>query len=131
MRRTGYTGAFVTDGAAVGLINENLRTHSVLNGNPLEAQPIQGTQAPRLREVCWSGVNVGHRCGNVIWGGEIYVDGHLKSVYLAEGPTIQGDSGGPVWDPVTHKAVGLITGGSREHGGECHLRSDKNIFTPE
>lgn len=55
------------------------------------------------------------------------IDGHLKVVYLAKNLTVSGDSGGPVWDPETHKAVGLITGGSKEAGGKCWPTSYQGV----
>jgi YD repeat-containing protein len=120
VRRSGYSGLVVTDAAAIGLLDEDLRSHSVINGDPLEAQPIQGSQGPNVtKHVCWSGVYSGKRCGMVLDHFERYFDGHLKAVYIVEGISILGDSGGPVWDGESHKAVGVITGISKELKGKC------------
>jgi len=139
VRRSGFAdaGLGVTDGAGI-LIDEALGSHSVLNGSPLEAQPIQGAQKAREKKhVCWSGVVGGKQCGKVLFHTEgFFASGYIKAVYVVEGITIQGDSGGPVWDPETHKAVGLITGPSSEAGGSCWETSTGAIgcnrltFTP-
>lgn len=129
VRRSGVSSNVVaTDGEGVLLEDENLRSHSVLNNDPLEGQPIQGIESPSVgRHVCWSGVYGGNHCGRVISHNEPFFGGHLKAVYLVKGLTISGDSGGPVWDPVTHKAVGLITGGSKEAGGSCWPTSYQGV----
>lgn len=127
---------YPVDGEAIW-IDEDLRSHSVLNGQPLEAQPIQGTERPHDREwVCWSGIYGGNQCGRVLWHGSTFIEGIAEHVYLAKGLNIQGDSGGPVWNPETHKAVGLITAVSGEAGGKCWI-TDYNahactrmLFTP-
>lgn len=132
VRRTGYTQIPTVDAEAVNLEDEGLRSHSVLNGSPLEPQPIQGVQAPRIhRYVCWSGIFGGNHCGMVIWAGEKIIDGHVKTMYAANGPSAQGDSGGPVWDPNTHKAVGLITAGSADFGGSCFRLPEGPIDCPQ
>lgn len=134
--RSSYSGFVVTDGAGVW-IDENLRSHSVLNGSPLDAEPIQGVQVTQVRKtVCWSGIYGGKNCGLVLRPSEVVISGHLKVVYLVKGLSIRGDSGGPVWDPITHKAVGLITGISDEESGKCWETSyesivcSRMIFTP-
>ncbi len=129
VRRTGYSGFYVVDGAGI-LIDEDLRSHSVLNGDPLEAQPIQGSQGPNVtKHVCWSGVYGGKRCGMIIDRVETVINGRMKAVYIAEGISISGDSGGPVWDPESHKAVGLITGNSSAVNGKCWATSYPGLVT--
>jgi YD repeat-containing protein len=136
VRRSAYDLVAPTDGEAI-LIDKSLRSHSALNGSPLEAQPIQGVQPAGVsRHVCWSGIFGGKQCGKVLFHTEAFFGGRLKAVYIVDGLTIKGDSGGPVWDPATHKAVGLITGGSREAGGKCWKKSwggiacSRMAFTP-
>lgn len=136
VKRREYTAPQWLDGEGI-LIDESLRSHSVLNGSPLEVQPIQGVQKARVKKhVCWSGPIGGSQCGKVLLHREAYFGPRLKKVYVASGVTIQGDSGGPVWDPKTHKAVGLITGASRAAGGLCWVTSRQEIacnrmaFTP-
>jgi YD repeat-containing protein len=134
-----FTNQAVTDAEGVLMISPSLKSHSVLNGSPLEPQSIQGTEAPMLHHrVCWSGKTLNHHCGNILKAEEINADGRFDWGFLVSGPTAQGDSGGPVWDPETHKAVGLITAGSPdyEHNKLCALlpsnlvRCPRMIFTP-
>ena len=143
VRRRQYgAGGVEVDGEGVWLQDESLRSHSVLNGDPLAAQPIQGAQAARLhRTVCWSGIN-GKDCGSVVLHGKGPAeDGHggHKWMFLALGVVGEGDSGGPVWDPETHKAVGLITSETPGYGGKCWSRParfrsiktcNRMLFTP-
>jgi tripartite motif-containing protein 71 len=104
-----YSGDLIRVDAEAILIDKSLRSHSVLNGSPMHAESIQGAQHPRVgRFVCWSGVTGGQHCGEVLRRDEIYEGGMVDFVFRVEGPSAQGDSGGPVWDPITHKAVGLI-----------------------
>lgn len=60
-------------------------------------------------------------------------------MFLALGVVGEGDSGGPVWDPETHKAVGLITSETPGYGGKCWSRParfrsiktcNRMLFTP-
>jgi YD repeat-containing protein len=120
VKRREYSDPHLIDGEGI-LIEKSMRSHSVLNGSPLEAEPIQGAQRARVgKEVCWSGVVSGRDCGKVWFytPGE-FDDGTEKDVYVAVGISFKGDSGGPVWDPNTHKAVGLITGATGGGGGKC------------
>jgi hypothetical protein len=104
-----FEGDLIRTDAEAILIDKSLRSHSVLNGSPMRAEPIQGAQRPRAnRFVCWSGVNGGQHCGKVLHLEEGVVEGMLDFGFLVDGPAAEGDSGGPVWDPITHKAVGLI-----------------------
>ena len=122
VRRDGYRPSeyLATDGAGI-VIDENIRSHSVLNGRPLTAQSIQGIEGPKLNsEVCWSGIFGDRQCGTVLFHTPTYVGGHKRYVYVASGPSIEGDSGGPVWDPETHKAVGLISVGWPSEEVPCH-----------
>jgi len=138
VRRNAYIGLILpTDGEGIFLMNENLRSHSVLNGDPLEAQPIQGVQVPHNREtVCWSGIYGGNQCGKISWHGESLISGRVEATFMVKGLSIKGDSGGPVWDPETHKAVGLMTAVSSEDGGKCWKTSYNSVactrmkFTP-
>jgi sugar lactone lactonase YvrE len=138
IRRRPYEGGgVVVDGEAIS-IDENYRSHSVLNGDPLEAQPIQGVQAPRLHHrVCWSAIHE-KVCGPVTVSGVTHPQdgfGAHNWVFLAHGMDAQGDSGGPVWDPETHKAVGLITAATGAQGGKCWREGkveacNRMMFTP-
>ena len=55
--------------------------------------------------------------------------------YVANGEVATGDSGGPVWDPDTHRAVGVIIGSSPdfahcEHTFVGDMRCDMMAFAP-
>jgi hypothetical protein len=139
VRRNPYGSVIVypTDAAGVLLNDENLRSHSVLNNSPLEAQPIEGVEAVHEGgHVCWSGIDGGNHCGRVLWLSESRIEGRFEKTFLVRGLSIQGDSGGPVWDPETHKAVGLITAITNEGGGKCWKTSyraqacNRMRFTP-
>lgn len=107
--------------------NEDLATHSVLNGSPMVPQPIQGAMQPKVRRtVCWSGVFGGQHCGRIIKR-EPYPSpaGGLQYLFLVNGPAASGDSGGPVWDRDAHKAVGLIEAGA---GGSWTLPSGQVMY---
>jgi YD repeat-containing protein len=135
VKRNGLQANPAVDGAGI-LIDENWRSHSVLNGNPLEVQPIQGGEKPRRGiKVCWSGLITGNHCGFVKFHTELIVAGHRATVYVAGNQSGTGDSGGPVWDPATHRAVGIISGSSPEFAHCEKLSSerevcDKMAFTP-
>jgi YD repeat-containing protein len=107
----GPNDKIVIDAEAVS-IDDSMRSHSVLNGSPMVPQPIQGTVRPRIRRtVCWSGVWGGQHCGKIIrkLRSPTGVGDTEDFTFLVNGPAAEGDSGGPVWDRDTHKAVGLIT----------------------
>ena len=138
VKRSGYAGGGTTlDGEAIYLTDEALRSHSVLNGEPLEAQPIQGVQAVKMRKtVCWSAIFSDQECGRVIANQRSFDAAGQKWVFVARGIGVEGDSGGPVWDPETHKAVGVITSVSSTLGGKCAVTSygamecNRMLFTP-
>ncbi len=93
------------------------RSHSVLNGTPLEPQSIQGSERPpETKKVCWSGVVTGHHCGYMEGLATMTEQPTGKSIfgYVVKGEAANGDSGGPVWDPTTHRAVGTIVGSSSD-----------------
>jgi hypothetical protein len=94
-------------------ISDDLRSHSVLNGTPLEPQSIQGSEGPpEGHKVCWSGIRTDHHCGYLEGFLNVPSAGRKVLGYVVKGEAASGDSGGPVWDPRTHKAVGLIVGSS-------------------
>jgi len=109
----GPSDKIITDAEAI-LISSGLRSHSVLNGSPMVPQPIQGSVRPRIRRtVCWSAVYGGQHCGRIIrkLRSPTGVGDTEDVTFLVNGPAAEGDSGGPVWDLKTHKAVGLIAVG--------------------
>jgi hypothetical protein len=126
-----------TDGEGVRLTDKSFRSHGVLNGSPLEVEPIQGIQSPKVgRKVCWSGIKGGRHCGKIIKRVSRVVEGRFMKLFKVEGPDAQGDSGAPVWDPVTHKAIGLITSGEKSSDKPCHILPGpaewcpRMLFTP-
>jgi hypothetical protein len=93
-RRNGFDAFPAVDAGAVGLFDENMRSHTQLSD-----------------------------------------EGRQVIVFVAAGYTVSGDSGGPVWDPETHKAVGLISGSSPEFAhceelGGGRVACDHMAFTP-
>lgn len=132
VRRGPYSPAeyAVTDAEGI-LIDESIRSHSVLNGSPLEAQSIQGVEPVKVEsDVCWSGVEGGNHCGKVLYQYPSIQSQHGRLLYRVAGPVIAGDSGGPVWDPVTHKAVGLITSGAPGVGRDCRILPSGHEWCP-
>jgi hypothetical protein len=126
--------SFITDAEAV-TVAESLRSHSVLNNHDgtLAIQPVQGAEQVLGGIVCWSGVSSGSHCGEI--EGEAFVSGdgsHETLVYEAKGPAAQGDSGGPVWDPETHEAVGIMTTASPgpNPGENCERLPSGSITCP-
>jgi tripartite motif-containing protein 71 len=107
-------GDVVSIDAEAVLVNKDLATGSVLNGNPLVPEPIQGAMQPRIgRTVCWSGVYGGQQCGRIIRREPFPgLEGSIQYLFLVGGSTAKGDSGGPVWDRDAHRAVGVITAGA-------------------
>jgi YD repeat-containing protein len=132
VRRSGWKPGPSIDGAAINLEDENLRSHSVLGNNPLQVEPIQGAQTPKAhRYVCWSGVEGGYHCGMVMWREELITGGHTVITFLVNGPAAEGDSGGPVWDPNTHKAVGTMTSNTNILGGACTILPTGSKMCPQ
>jgi YD repeat-containing protein len=92
-------------------ITKALRSHSVLNGDPLLPESIQGAMRPVVsRSVCWSAVEGGQHCGRIIRKRRSLTGiGKTRDfTFVVNGPAAEGDSGGPVWDRRAHKAVGII-----------------------
>lgn len=116
-------GRYASDpvAASAASTNRSLRSHSVFNGKSGKVEPIQGVQrATTERWVCASGVNASNECGKVLGPGFIRKKGiGAEYQFIADILTKSGDSGGPVWDPITHKAAGLIRAGTSAKDGEC------------
>jgi YD repeat-containing protein len=124
----------VTDSEAV-LIDPSRRSGSVFIGDPRSLYPMLGAKQPRIgMNVCWSGVNGGTECGQLYRRRWVRLDDGRRTIEAAvKGRAAQGDSGGPVWDPNTQKAVGIISGG---FGNPCPELKDgerscsRLTFTP-
>ncbi|MGN6588247.1 MAG: DUF6531 domain-containing protein [Solirubrobacterales bacterium] len=122
-----------TDGEGILLVNQELRSHSVLTGNPLKTETIQGVEPPKIgMMVCWSGISGGSHCGRILKKLPRIVDGRYVWVFKVEGPDAEGDSGAPVWEKSTNKAVGSITSGEAAWGigKPCHFLSNKAEWCP-
>jgi YD repeat-containing protein len=119
------------DGEAILLKEKELRSHSVLNGDPLTAEPIQGIgRTGSGREVCWSGINGGKNCGTILKMVKRSIEGNRSLLFKVEGPAAEGDSGAPVWDPITHRAVGSITSGEPAVNKSCHRLPNDALWCP-
>ena len=108
-----YVGDLVTvDAEGIYLRDNAIRSHSVLNGSPLAPQPVQGQQPMRAhRWACWSGITGGQHCGKIKKVIESLENGGIAWVFQVNAPSAKGDSGAPVWDPITHKAIGVLAAG--------------------
>jgi hypothetical protein len=93
-----------TDGVAPRRIYGN-------DGNrPKFENPVIGRRGQRL---CFSGATTGGvRCGDVVGIRKVQFEGESRPVgsLKIDAPNIPGDSGGPIWDPRTDAAVGILRG---------------------
>ena len=124
VKRTGWnspnsSGNF-TDGEAID-VNAPLASSGLFYGNPSSIWPIDGMQRMRVRRLyCWSGRYGGTNCGVAFRVRRYKQDGVKWTIGMdIMGPTIAGDSGGPVWDPRTLKAVGVISAHGAINGKPC------------
>jgi sugar lactone lactonase YvrE len=130
VRRSSWSHTPDTDGEGV-LIDPVLRSHGVFFGDPKSLLPMFGVQRPKFgMKVCWSGVSGGVHCGTVKHTEWKIDESHLTDLVLVNGPAAQGDSGGPVWNPYTEKAVGLISAQKRSAQKPCHELPKKVIWCP-
>jgi YD repeat-containing protein len=101
----------VTDAEAIR-VDPDVVSSNVYYGNPDRLLPMRGLTRARIGStLCWSGRNGGTNCGPARrltwvkyqkrWTRQVEVRGGLAT----------GDSGGPVWNPRSLKAVGIITVG--------------------
>jgi sugar lactone lactonase YvrE len=119
----------VTDSEGIR-IDPGLRSGSVFIGSS-SPYPMLGVERPKIgMTVCWSGVNGGTNCGQLYRRRWIRLEGRLEAVASVSGPITAGDSGGPVWDPYTQKAVGLITFNRPAVNKPCHNLKDEERWCP-
>jgi YD repeat-containing protein len=109
----GPEGSF-TDALAIPVEHWKAQSSNVFTGDPNSYLQMYGMSRMKLnRRYCWSGINGGLNCGRAF---EIlrrsFSDhpGHPTWKMYVYGPNIQGDSGSPVWDEKTGKAVGILSG---------------------
>ncbi len=117
--RNAYHGSHATDGLAIRLVSSNLAPRGIFGSTGNLVPTGSPTKAKVGNILCYSGATLdGVSCGKVsrkafvkfigIWMGLYYVKFQKQS----DG----GDSGGPVWNPRTGAAVGLITGHYEDTG---------------
>ncbi len=135
VRRTGWNspnsnGNF-TDGEAVD-VNAPLASSGLYYGNPNYIWPIDGMERMRLRRLyCWSGRNGGTNCGVAFRRLRYKQDGVKWTIGMyINGPHVSGDSGGPVWDPRTLQAVGVISARSASSKKSCTTVLDDEEWCP-
>jgi hypothetical protein len=111
VRRYAYgepDGQIHTDSEAIS-VPEERATDKVYVGNPNAELRMVGVERARVGRVyCWSGVYGGLECGKAFRRKLVYRDHRLVYEVLVNGPTMTGDSGSPVWNPATNRAVGQI-----------------------
>jgi len=113
--------ALETDAAAVD-IDPALRSGNVFFGDPRATLPMRGVEPPRLGYTyCWSGINGGTNCGPLYRKKIIHIEGRQHALGLIAGGGASGDSGGPVWNPYTQKAVGIISLQFPAQTKACHF----------
>jgi YD repeat-containing protein len=102
-------------------VNPELSSSEIFYGNPAGLISVNGAEHARLhREYCWSGANGSAReCGIAYKRAVVSVEGHPEIGFWVLAASVSGDSGGPVWDPVTKKAVGIISGHNRISKQPC------------
>jgi tripartite motif-containing protein 71 len=124
VERTGWgapnSGGNFTDFEAIA-VNPQLVSSNIFYGNPHGLINVTGAARPRLhKEYCWSGVNgSGRECGMAYKRARVKVEGHFEIGFWVLAASVEGDSGGPVWDPITKKAIGLISGHQRTTKKPC------------
>ncbi len=110
-RQYGVPGqsAPVTDAEAVN-VPEKFRSRGIFYGYPKALLPVQGVERPRVgMHVCWSGVSSKVDCARIVGRRRGEVDGREFYGAVVSGPIAEGDSGGPVWNRDTVKAVGMMS----------------------
>jgi sugar lactone lactonase YvrE len=106
-------GAGTIDVEAVRLKTDGLAPRRIYGrdeNRPGFEDPVVGHRSQRL---CFSGAMTGGvRCGDVVGIQKVQFDGECCPVgsLKIDAPNIPGDSGGPVWDPRTGAAVGILRG---------------------
>jgi hypothetical protein len=113
------------DGEAIN-VPEPYRTHGVFFGDPNNLLSVQGVERARVgMHVCWSAVQSGVECGKISRRGHFKAERRRVTEMVVARPVITGDSGSPVWNLRTEKAVGLISLGLETAQKEC-----RELHTP-
>ena len=119
---SGPNGLF-TDAIGIEAVQWKAQSSNVFYGNPHDLMQINGMSRMKLnRRYCWSGMNGGLECGKVFLRQRLsfveYPNKKFWGMWIA-GANIQGDSGSPVWDEKTEKAVGILSGGKDGPKKKC------------
>ncbi len=127
VKRSGFYNAgsngLFTDADAIEAVQWKAQSSNVFYGNPHDLMQIYGMSRMKLnRRYCWSGMNGGLECGRAFRRERTYFEGEPGKKFIGmwiAGANIQGDSGSPVWDEKTEKAVGILSGGKDGPKKKC------------
>jgi trypsin len=121
-----------TDAEAIR-VDPDVVSGNVFWGNPKSLLPIRGlTRAKIGTTLCWSGVNGGTNCGparRLIWLHYRHDTRWVREVEV-RGGIAAGDSGGPVWNMRTEKAVGIVSANHGTPQHPCHNLPNKARYCP-
>jgi YD repeat-containing protein len=110
----------VTDAEAIQ-VDPDVVSGNVFIGNPRSLLPMRGVMRARIgTTLCRSGRNGGVNCGiarRLFW---TEYDGRWTREVEMTGGGATGDSGGPIWNARTEKAVGLVSEGWGTSQLPCH-----------
>ncbi len=99
----------VTDAEAIR-VDPSVVSSNVFYGNPQSPLPMHGLMRATIgTTLCWSGRNGGTNCGSARRLHRVNYDGRFTLQVEIAGGDAEGDSGGPVWNMRTQKAVGIFT----------------------
>ena len=116
----GFPGKqLVTDAEAVK-VQSDVASGNVFYGNPKSLLPMRGlTHAKIGATLCWSGRTAGVNCGPAKRLHRVQYDGRFHQQVEVAGGIAGGDSGGPVWNMRTLKAVGIISANTQTAKHPC------------
>ena len=118
----GSNGLF-TDAIGISTTQWRAQSSNVYYGNPDKLMQIYEMTRMRLnRRYCWSGVNGGLECGRAykrVKSSLFEFPGKKFMAMWITGANIGGDSGAPVWDERTGKAVGILSAGADGSKKKC------------
>ena len=110
----------VTDAEAIR-VDPDVRSGNVFFGNPYALLPIHGVTGIGIGStMCWSGIRGGLNCGPARRLHFVEYDGRWTRQVEFSGGDVEGDSGGPAWNPRSLKAVGLFTSWRFTAAHPCH-----------
>ena len=126
VKRSAFANAgngLFTDALAIETPHWKAQSSNVFYGNPHDLMQIYGMSRMKLnRRYCWSGMNGGLECGKAFLRQKLTFSDYPNKPFIGmwiAGANIQGDSGAPVWDEKTGKAVGILSGGKDGPKKKC------------